>query len=79
MDDGQQRDGAGNRLGGGLSRSSERLQLAAVGAVEDLPPTRAQFFADCIRGREIELAPKPDPFGDQLLGFGAVRSSPSWL
>jgi len=79
VDDGQQRDCAGNRLLAGLSCSPERLQLAAVGAVEDLPPASAQFFADCIRGREIELAPKPDPFGDQLLGFGAVRSSPSWL
>ncbi len=79
MDDSQQRDRTGLGLLAGLSWSLERLQLAAVGAVEDLPPTRAQLFADCIRGREGFIAPKPDPLGDQLLGFGAVRSSPSWL
>jgi hypothetical protein len=79
VDDGQQRDRAGRRLGASLGRSFERLQLAAVGAVEDLPPARAQLFADCVRGREVLIAPKPDSFGDQVVGFGAVRSSPSWL
>jgi len=73
VDDGQQRDRTGLRLLAGLSWGPERLQLAAVRAVDDLPPARAQLFADCVRGREILIEPKPDPLGDQVLGFGAVR------
>jgi hypothetical protein len=79
VDDGEQRDRTGLRLLAGLSWSPERPQLAAIGAVEDLPPARAQFFADCIRGREIALPPANYALCRQLLGFGAVRSSPSWL
>ena len=67
MDDGQQRDCAGNRLLAGLSCSPERLQLAAVGAVEDLPPAVAKPLTYRIRGVEIALPTALDALVEQLL------------
>src|SRR6266851_9257385 len=73
VDDGQQRDRTGPWLLARLGWSLERLQHAAVGAVEDLPPARAQLFADGVRGREIALPPAHDALGDQLFRLVSIQ------
>jgi hypothetical protein len=58
--DRDERHGAGRRrliLG---RRRLERLQLAACGAVENVPSPGSQLFADGIRGVEVAFAPALD-------------------
>jgi len=73
VDDRKQRDGAGLGLLAGLSWSFERLELAAFGAVEDLPPALAQALANGVSGREVALAPAQDALGDESVGLFSVR------
>jgi hypothetical protein len=57
MDDGEQCDGTRrSRLKSGRG-CLERPQLAALGAVEDLPAAVLQLPADRIRGFEITVSP----------------------
>jgi hypothetical protein len=55
----------------------DRHELAAGGAVDDVPPAVAQALADGIRGCEIARAAKLYALGDELLSLGLIRSS--WL
>jgi hypothetical protein len=79
MHDREQGDGSGHGRGLRLRGSLERLQLAALGAVENLPATVAKSVADGIGGREAALAPERDALGKQGFCFLSVRANPSWL
>jgi hypothetical protein len=53
----------------GRSRRLQRLELAPCGAVEDVPATGAQLFADRIGRFEVAIAPAFDAVGQELLCF----------
>jgi hypothetical protein len=76
VDDRQRGDGARGR---GLvpDRGPDGLQLAAGGAVDDLPATCAKAVPYAVRLGELALASEPDPLFEEPLGFGSIRSS--WL
>ena len=77
MDDREQGDVARRSFRLRAGRSLDRLQLAAVGAVDDIPSARAQLVANRIRGLEITVSPALDALVEKLLGGLPIRSS--WL
>jgi hypothetical protein len=68
MHDGEQRHGA--RRGSRLARwRLQRLELAPGGAVNDIPPARAQPPPDGVGRFEILVSPELDALSEQLLRF----------
>jgi hypothetical protein len=63
--------------GRGLGRRFDGLQLAAAGAVDDLPTALAQLLADGVGLGKSALAPQLDAAVEELSGFGSIRSF--WL
>jgi hypothetical protein len=57
-------------------RRLQRLELAPRGAVEDVPPSGAQLFADRIGRFEVALAPAFNACSEEPFSFGAVRCYP---
>ena len=77
MDDREQGDVARRSFRVSAGRGLDRLQIAAVGAVQDIPSARAQLLANRIRGLEITVSPALDALVEKLLGGLSIRSS--WL
>jgi hypothetical protein len=72
VDDREQRHRARDRrrlLAGGRL---ERLQLAAVAAVDDFPSARAELLAESVGCTEVALPPALDALGEQPLGLVSV-------
>jgi hypothetical protein len=69
MRDGYERDGSRRyRLVCG-HRRLQRLELAPLCAVEDVPPSGAQPLADRVGGLKVLLAPTLNAFGQKLFGL----------
>jgi hypothetical protein len=68
VDHGEQGDRARDRQRSGERWSFQRPQLAALRAVDDFPPSRAQLLAKGIGGGEVALAPALDALGEKSLG-----------
>jgi hypothetical protein len=77
MHDGEQADGARNRTRFVAGCRLDRLQLAAAGAVQDVPAALTQPLADRVGGGEVAETPALDALVEQSLSFGSIRSS--WL
>src|SRR5205809_2591853 len=77
VDDGENRDPTRRRLRFGGGRSLDRLQLAAGGAVDDVPPAVAELRADRVGGREVSGSPALDARVEKSLSFLPIRSF--WL
>jgi hypothetical protein len=67
--DGQEADRTGSCGAGGPDRGFQCLEVAARGAVEDIPPARAEPLANFVGGLEVMLAPALDALGQQLLSL----------
>jgi hypothetical protein len=75
VDDGQQGDRPGRRGRAGAGRSFDRLKLAAVRAVDDVPAALAQLLPDRVGSGEVALAPALDAGLEESLRLGLIRSS----
>jgi hypothetical protein len=60
-----------------LRRRFDGLELAAAGAVDDVPAAGFELFANRIGLGKLALAAKLDAALEKLLSFGPIRSS--WL
>ncbi|TMB87036.1 MAG: hypothetical protein E6J37_11505 [Chloroflexi bacterium] len=69
MHDGEQRHRPRRRLLGGVSRCFQRLQLAPVRAVDDVPPALAQALANLVGSLEVAGAAARDALGQELFSL----------
>jgi hypothetical protein len=67
--DGYQRDSSGRHRLVRRRRSLQRLELALCGAVENIPTTGPQLFADRIGRLKVAIAPALDAFSQKLFGL----------
>jgi hypothetical protein len=67
--DGYQRDSSRRHRLVSRRRRRQCLELAPRGAVENVPPTRAQLRADRIGRLEVAIAPALDAFSQKLFGL----------
>jgi hypothetical protein len=72
MNDGEQRDRARDRRRLLARRRLQRLQLAAIAVVDNLPSARAELLAESVGRCEVTLSPALDALGEQPLGLVAV-------
>jgi hypothetical protein len=56
-----------------LTRRFERLQLAAVRPVENLPATLLELISEAIRGLEVALRAAGRALGDESLSLLSIR------
>ncbi len=73
MYDREQSDSARRWSGGSAGRRLQRLELAPIRAVDDVPPAFAQAVANGVGSDEVLVAPELDPLGQQPLSFFFVR------
>jgi hypothetical protein len=64
-----QRDGPRRHRFVPRRRSFQRLELAPGGAVENVPPARAQLVADRVSRLEFAIAAELDAFSQQLFSL----------
>jgi len=69
MDDGEQGDRALDRWRCCARRRLQRLELAPICAVHDVPPSRTQPFADGVGPLEVLVPPELNALGEQALCF----------
>jgi hypothetical protein len=77
VDDREDGDGSGGRSRLVARLGLDRLELAAAGAIENVPPAMAKPLANRVGGFEIVLTTALDALVNQTLSFVPIRAS--WL
>src|SRR5258708_277863 len=72
MHDREQSDGASRGRRRSAGRRLQRLELAALGAVDDFPSARTQPFADGVGRFEVLVSAEPHALDEQLVGLALV-------